>query len=242
MGPSSYNIQIGEKLQSLGELIETPQQEVLSKLEGLQDSLQTTKTDLTTQTDLIRAVQSELGRFKNLGAIVQAFNMVTDPSVAHGNPLHAGIESLESPLHCSRTINNQNPCHHRSSGLIHAVEWRSNKYHFPIGTLQVEHVESVDVDMSEGETASVQLVSYRSRKIRFIFEPPRWFSSLILRIDIAMQIAEHGCTPSVKWGSVANGRSLKPLLDELHQLSNLTLDRKLLAIAAIGELDHLFEV
>ncbi len=106
----------------------------------------------------------------------------------------------------------------------------------------MEHVESVDVDMSEGETASVQLVSYRSRKIRFIFEPPRWFSSLVMRIDIAMQVAEHGSTPHVKWGSVPNGRHLEPLLDELYRFSNLTLDRKLLAITGIGELDHLFEV
>ncbi len=221
-------------------MIETPQQEILSKLEGLQDALQITKTDLITQTDLIRAVQSEFGRFKNPGAIVPAFNMVTDPSVTHRKHFHAGIESLESPLHCSRFINNQS-CHHRSSGLVHAVEWHSNKYHVAIGTLQVEHFESVDVDMSEGEAASVQLVSYRSMKIRFIFEPPRWFSSLVMRIDIAMHIAEHGCTPSVKWGSVPNGTNLKPLLDELHQLSNLTLDRKFVAIAGIGELDHLFE-
>ena len=226
---------MGEKLQSFGQMIQTLRQDTVSKLEGLQDLQE------TTQTDLIQAFQSELGKFRNPGAIKQALNIVTDQSIAR-KPFQAGVKNPESPLHCFGIINNRNPCHHHSSGLVHAVEWHSHKYRFAIGTLHVEHVESVDVDMNEEEDTPVQLVSCRSKKIRFTFEPPPWFSSLIMKVDIAMQIARDGCSPSIKWGPVPNGRHLEPLVDELHQVSNLTLDRRLLAIAGIGELDHLFEV
>ena len=208
----------------------------MSKLEGLQDSLE------TTQTDLVQAVQSELGRFTNPRAIEQAFHMVADQATANKWPSLAGRKHTESPLHWSKITNSRKPCHQRSSGLVHAVEWHSHKYRFAIGTLQVERVESVDVEIDERKDASVQFVSCRSKKIRFVFEPPSWFSSLIMKIDIAMQIARHGSTPSIKWGPVPNGRHLEPLVDELHQVSNLTLDRRLLAIAGIGELDDLFEV
>ena len=208
----------------------------MSKLEGLKVSLE------ATQTDLVQAVHSELGRFKSSGAIQQAFHMWTDQSIARGRPSCARDKVSESPLHCPSITQSPSPCHQRSSGLVHAVEWHSHKYHFPIGILQVEHVEGVDVEINEGEDASVQLVPYRSKKIRFIFEPPRWFSSLIVKIDIAMQIAQHGCTPAITWGSVPNGRHLDPLVDELHEINNLTLDRKLLAIARIEDLDYLFEV
>ena len=233
---SSYTIQIGEKLQSFGPDMETFRQETLSKLEGLKVSVE------ATQTDLVRAFQSELGRLQYSGAIQQAFNMVTDQSIARGTPSCARDKVSESPLHCHSITQSRCPCLQRSSGLVHAVEWHSHKYRFPIGILQVEHVESFDVEIDKGEDASVRPVPYRSKKFRFIFQPPRWFSSLIMKIDIAMQIAHHGCTPSITWASVPNGRHLDPLVDELHEVSNLTLDRKLLAIARIGELDHLFEV
>lgn len=233
---STYTIQIGEELQSSGQMIDTLRQETLSKLEGLQDSLK------TTQTDLVQAVRSELGRFTNSGAIEQAFHRVTDRFIANRGSPPAGVKNHGSPLRYSQITNSRNPCHHRSSGVVHAVEWHSNKYRFAIGTLLVEHVESIDVDIDEGEDALVQLVSSRSKKIRFIFEPPPWFSSLIMKIDIAMQIGRHGRTPSITWGPVPNGKHLEPLVDELHQISNLTLDRRLLAIARIGELDYLFEV
>ena len=233
---SSYTIQIGEKLQSFGPDMETFRQESLAKLEGLKVSQE------ATQTDLVQAVQSELSRFKNSGAIQQAFHMTTDQSIACGTPSCSRDTVSESPLHCPSITQSCSPCLQRSSGLVHAVEWHSHKYRFPIGILQVEHVESVDVEIYEGEDTSVRLVPYRSKKVRFIFKPPRWFSSLIMKIDIAMQIAQHGCTPSITWGSVPIGRHLDPLVDELHEVSNLTLDRKLLAIARIGELDYLFEV
>ena len=233
---SSYTIQIGEKLQSFGPDMETFRRESLAKLEGLKVSLE------ATQTDLVQAVQSELGRFKNSGAIQQAFNIMTDQSIASERSAHASDINADAPLHSPRIIQVQRPCRQHFNGFVHAVEWHSQKYRFPIGTLQVEHVESVDVEIDESEDASVRLVPYRSKKVRFIFKPPRWFSSLIMKIDIAMQIAENGCTPSITWGSVPNGRHLDPLVDELHEVSNLTLDRKLLAIARIGELDYLFEV
>ena len=216
--------------------METIRQESLSKLEELKVSLE------ATQTELVQAVQSELGRFKDSGAIQQAFHIMTDQSIASEKPARASDINAESPLHSPRMTQTQRPYRQHSSGFVHAVEWHSNKYHFPIGTLQVEHVESVDVEIDEGEDISVRLVPYRSKKVRFIFKPPRWFSSLIVKIDIAMQLAQHGCTPSITWGSVSNGRHLDPLVDELHQVSNLTLDRKLLAIARIGELDYVFEV
>ena len=211
-------------------------QESLAKLERLKVSLE------ATQTDLIQAVQSELGRFKNSRAIQQAFNIVTDQSITSERFPRASNMNADSPLHSPRITQTQRPCRQHSSGFVHAVEWHSHKYHFPIGSLQVEHVESVDVEIDEGEDASVRLVPYRSKKVRFVFEPPHWFSSLIMRIDIAMQTAQHGCTPPITWGSVPNGRHLDPFVDELHQVSNLALDRKLLAIARIGELDYLFEV
>ena len=208
----------------------------MSKLEEMQDSLK------ATQTDLVQAVQSELARFTTSGAIEQAFNMITDPSDFRRKPSRAGVKNSAFPPLSSRITNSRNQCHHRSSGLVHAVEWHSHKYQFSIGTLQVEHVESVDVEMNEAEVGSVQLVSHRSKKIRFIFKPPPWFSSLIMKIDFAMQIGQHGSTPSITWGPVPKRRHLEPLVDELHQISNLTLDKKLRAIAGIGELDHLFEV
>ena len=217
-------------------MTETLQQETLSKLEGLQDSLE------TTQTDLVQAVQSELGKFTNPRAIEQAFHIIGDQSIMSRNPSRASVNNTESPLHCSEIINSQRPCHQRFSGLVHTVEWHSHKYRFAIGTLQVERLESVDVEIDEGGDASVQLKSCRSKKIRFTFEPPSWFSNLIMKIDFAMQTARHGCPPSITWGPVPSGRHLEPLVDELHQVSNLTLDRRLLAIAGIGELDHLFEV
>ena len=204
-------------------------------MEGLKVSLEATQT-------LVQAVQSELSRFRNSGAIQQAFHIVADQSIASERLTRVSNMNTDSPLHSSRIIQARRPCHQHSSGLVHAVEWHSQKYRFAIGTLQVEHVESVDVEVDEGEDASVQLVPHRSKRVRFIFEPPRWFSSLIVKIDIAMQIAQHGCTPFITCGSVSNGRHLDPLVDELHQVSNLTLDRKLLAIARIGELDYLFEV
>ena len=216
--------------------METFRQESLAKLEGLKVSLE------ATQTDLVQAVQSELGRFKNSGAIQQAFNMMTDQSIASGRSARTSDIKLDFPLHSPRIIQTQKSCRQHFSGLVHAVGGHSQKYRFPIGTLQVEHVESVDVEIDEGEDASVRLVPYRSKKVRFIFKPPLWFSSLIMKIDIAMQIAQHGSTPSITWGSVPNGRHLDPLIDELHEVSNLTLERKLLAIARIGELDYLFEV
>lgn len=85
-------------------------------------------------------------------------------------------------------------------------------------------------------------MSVEKDHLRFMFEPPPWSSSLIVEIDIAMQIAWHGCTPSITWGPVLDGRHLEPLVDELHQISNLALNRRLLAIAGVGEVDHLFEV
>ena len=217
-------------------MIETLRHDNLSKLDGLQDSQETTRTEL------VQAVQSELGRFTNSGAIEQAFHTVTDQSIASRRPFRAGVKNNDSPLRSSKINNSRNRCHHRSSGVVHAVEWHSHKYRFAIGALLVEHVESVDVDIDEGEDAQVQLVSSRSKKIRFIFEPPPWFSSLIMKIDIAMQISRHGCTPSIKWGPVPHGKHLEPLVDELNQISNLTLDRRLLAITRIGELDYLFDV
>lgn len=217
-------------------MIETLRQENLSKLDELQDSLETTRTDL------VQAVQSEVGRFANPIAIEQAFHMVTEQSIACRRPIWGGVGHDESPLRCHTINSSPKLCHHRSSGVVHAVEWHSHKYRFAIGTLLVEQVESVDVDIDEGEDAQVQLVSSRSKKIRFTFEPPPWFSSLIMKIDIAMRISRHGCTPSITWGPVPNGKHLEPLVDELNQIGNLTLDRKLLAIARLGELDYLFEV
>ena len=227
---------MGEEVHSFGQMIETLRHDNLSKLDGLQDSLETTRTDL------VQAVQSELGRFKNPGAIEQAFHIITDRSIATRKPFRADVKNNESPLRYSKINNSRNLCHHRSSGVVHAVEWHSHKYRFAIGTLLVEHVESVDVDIDKGEDAPVQLVSSRSKKIRFIFEPPPWFSSLIMKIDIAMQISRHGCTPSITWDPTHKGKHLESLVDELNHISNLTLDRRLLAIARIGELDHLFEV
>ena len=183
---SSYTIQIGDKLQSFGQTMEILRQENLSKLEGLQDSLE------TTQTDLVQAVQSELGRFRNPGAIEQAFHMITDQSKAFKGSSRTGSKNPGSSLHFSKTMNSRSPCYQRSSGLVHTVEWHSHKYRFAIGTLRVEHIESVDVEISEAEDAPVQLVSSRSKKTRFIFEPPPWFSSLFMKIDIAMQITRHG--------------------------------------------------
>ena len=218
-------------------MIDTSRQENLSKFEELQDSLQ------TTQTDLIQAVQSELGRFRNPGAIVQAFNMVTDIPVAHRRPSPLSVKDPEPSPCCLKTSCCQYPCRPHSGGLIYAVEWHSHKYRFAIGSLQVEHVESIDVETNYEDSTSVQLVSHRSKRIRFTFKPPNWFSSLIMKIDIAMQIAHHGSTPSITWGPVVpNKNHLDPLVDELYQISNLSLDRRLLAIAEIGELDYLFEV
>lgn len=216
-------------------MIDNSQQESLSKMEELQDSLQTTRTEL------VQAVQSELSRFSNPGAIAQAFNIVADCPVATRRSSPLSAEGPEFPLHCSRILPTRDPCPH-SSGLVYAVEWQSHKYRFALGNLQVEHVESIDVEVSEEEAASVQLVSYRSKRIRFTFKPPTWFSKLIMKIDIAMQISQHGCTPSITWGPVPNGKQLEPLVDELYQISNLKLDQRLLAIARIGELDYLFEL
>ena len=229
-------MQIGEKLESFGQMINISRQENLSKFEELQDSLQ------TTQTDLVQAVHSELGKFRNPGAIVHAFNMVTDIPIVHRRPSPLSVKDPEPSLCCPKTSRCQFPCRHHSGGLIHAVEWHSHKHCFAIGSLQVEHVKSIDVETDDGDAASVQLVSYRSKRIRFTFKPPTWFSSLIMKIDIAMQIAQHGNTPSITWGPVTNGKHLDPLVDHLYQVSNLSLDRRLLAIAGIGELDYLFEV
>lgn len=205
-------------------------------MKELQDSLQTTRTEL------VQAVQSELSRFSNPEAIAQAFNMVTDHSVAlTTKSFPQSVEHSDFPLHCSRTVPTLDPCRH-FGGLAYAVEWQSHKYRFAFGTLQVEHVESIDVEANEREATSVQLVSYRSKRIRFTFKPPTWFSNLIMKIDIAMQISRHGCTPSITWSPVPNERQLEPLIDELYQVSNLRLDQRLLAIARIGELDYLFEV
>ena len=219
-------------------MLETSRQEHLSKLTGLQDSLQ------ATQTDLVQAVQSELGRFKNPWAIEQAFNIVTDQPIVRKRHSRPSVENPELPLCCSKVIDSRNPWYRgsSSSGLVYAVEWHARKYHFAIGSLQVEHVESIDVEINEGEAAFAQLVSCRSKRIRFVFQPPPWFSSLIMKIDIAMQIARHGCTPSITWGPLPTGRRLEPLVDELHHISNLNLDRRLRAIAEIGELDYVFEV
>ena len=217
-------------------MIDTSRQENLSKFEELQDSLQ------TTQTDLVQAVQSELGRFRNPGAIVQAFNMVTDTPIARRTPPPLSMKDPEPSLSCPRTSRCRYSCSHHSGGLVYAVEWHSHKYCFAIGSLQVEHVESIDVETNDGDASSVQLVSCRSKRIRFTFKPPTWFSSLIMKIDIAMQIAQQGSTPSITWGPVAPRKHLDPLVDELYQISNLSLDRRLLAIAGIGELDYLFEV
>ena len=233
---SSYIIQIGEKLHSFRETSESLQQETLSKLNTLQESLE------TTQTDLIQAVQSELGRFTNPRAIQQAFHIFTDESTDYARPSRPGMRSPESPVQCSGIIDNRDTSRHPSSGLLHTVEWHSHKYRFVIGTLQIEHVESVDVEMKEGEHAFAQLVCYRSKRARFTFTPPSWFSSLIMKIDISMRIEREGRTPSINWSPISNGRRLEPLLEELHQISNLTLDKKLLAIAGIGELDYLFKV
>lgn len=57
-----------------------------------------------------------------------------------------------------------------------------------------------------------------------------------------MQIARHGCTPSIAWGPLPTGRRLEQLVDELHHISNLSLDPRLRAIEEIGELNYLFEV
>ena len=196
---SCYTIQIGGKAHSVGQMIERSRDDILSKVDGLQDSLRK-----TTRTELVQAVQSELGRFTNSGAIEQAFHMIKDQSIANRRPFPAGVINNELPLRYSKVNNGRNRCRHRSSGVVHAVEWHSHKYRFAIGTLLVEHVESVDVDIDEGEDAPVQLVSSRSKKTRFIFEPPPWFSSLIMKIDIAMQISRHGCTPSITWDPVPN--------------------------------------
>ena len=102
---------------------------------------------------------------------------------------------------------------------MYAVEWHSQQYRFAIGRLHVEHVESIDVDVNEGgegEAAAVQLVSCRSKRIRFIFQPPPWFSNLVMKVDFTMRIAQHGCIPSVAWGPVPNKMHLEPLVDELY--------------------------
>ena len=217
-------------------MIDTSRQENASKFEELQDSLQ------TTQTDLVQAVQSELGKFRNPGAIVQAFNMVTGIPVAHRRPSPPNVKDPEPSLCCPGATHSRYHCRHHFGGLVYAVEWHSHKYRFAIGSLQVEHVESIDVETNDGGGTSVQLVSCRSKRIRFTFKPPSWFSSLIVKIDIAMQIAQHGSTPSITWGPVPNGKHLDPLVDELYQFSNFSLDRRLFAIAGIDELDSLFEV
>lgn len=113
------------------------------------DSLQTTRTEL------VQAVQSELSRFSSPGAIAQPFNMITDHSVAitrKASPLR--VKNSEFPLYCSRTIPTRDPCRH-SGGLVYAVEWKLYKYRFALGTLQAEHVESIDVGVNEREDASV---------------------------------------------------------------------------------------
>ena len=62
-----------------------------------------------------------------------------------------------------------------------------------------------------------------------------------MKIDVAMHGIGNGSS-SITWIRLSHGTPLVPLLDELEQLSSLSLDRRLEAIVAIRELNDSFEV
>ena len=199
----------------------------------------------TSQAEITGAITSEFNKFRNAAAIGQAFDFVEQSQRTRRLPQLAEPRAPRGALTCSNVGQRRDSRQQCPNGFVHAVRWNLNKYSFIIGTLHVEHVESIDVVTDQVNTDdgfSFQDVSCRSKKIRFTFEPPPWLSSLIVKIDIAMQVSQPDFTPQIHWRCVPQGPHLVPLVDELHQVSSLSSDRKLMAIAMISELDAAFEV
>ena len=200
----------------------------------------------TSQAEIISAVVSEFSNFRSAAAIRQAFNFM-EQSLPTSRPLKSvETEVPRDPLltcsHIGQSRDSRHQCH---GGFVHAVRWNLNRYNFVIGTLHVDHVVSIDVETDQIKTDdgfSFHQMSCRSKNIRFTFAPPPWLSSLIVKIDIAMKISKPDFAPNINWRCVPQGSHLVPLVDELHQISSLTLDQKLMAIAMIDELDDVFEV
>ena len=198
------------------------------------------------QTEIIGAMMSEFSKFRSATAIGQTLDWMgqssQDRRLLQSTETKAPRDRL---LTCSNIGQIRDSRRQRHDEFIHAVSWNTNKYSFVIGTLHVEHVESIDVVTDQVNTDDgffFQNVSCRSKKIRFTFAPPLWLSSLIVKIDIAMKISQPDFTPNINLRCVPQGSHLVPLVDELHQISSLTPDRKLMAIATISELDAVFEV
>lgn len=162
-------IQHGRSIEALGQKVEDLRRENLANSEGMKDSLATTQTEIT------GAVRSELKSFRNARAIDQAFHMVADQSFRSRKSARAGIykpQHHDTLLSCSNISDAQDFYPQRRKEFLHAVEWSSKDYTFVIGTLRVEHVESIDVLVDNRQNNGnlwTQDVSCRSKKIRFIF-------------------------------------------------------------------------
>ena len=200
----------------------------------------------TSQAEIAAAIGSEFSKFRSAPAICQAFD-----SMEHSLPTRRLLESVETKtprdrlLTCSNIGQNRDSHHQCHGGFVHAVRWNLNKYSFVIGTLHVDHVESIDLETDQIDTDdgfAFQYVLRRSKKTRFTFTPPPWLSRLIVKIDIAMKISQPDFAPNINWRCVPQGSHLVPLVDELHQISSLAPDRRLMAIAQSSELNAVFEV
>ena len=230
-------MQMGNNIEDVSHQLEYIRQDQTQKWERVEDALQ------ISQAEIIQAVRSEISVFRNAAAIEQAFQYAARSRKARGRRRsNEGRKGNNVSITCPNIKSRCHPSYRNNGQFTHNVEWSSNNYGFVIGTLQVEHVESIEVPVDPADTDDGFYHLRRSKNIRFTFKPPLWLSNLIVKIDIAMQIAQHDSLPCMTWSSLPGSRHIEPLIEDLQQLNTLSLDRRLNAIVAIKELEDVFEV
>jgi hypothetical protein len=138
------------------------------------------------QSGILDLIRTELRSLRNAPAVDAAFGKLpqTAPTQSssgstsityfqQGTPQVSDIPSLEIQ---------------RSSQVDIAcnVSWRSMRYSFPTGYLQIDHTESL-VHSKDSIRARCLSKSEREKRWRFAFSPPEWFSKRIVQVELSQR-------------------------------------------------------
>jgi hypothetical protein len=194
--------------------------EPLARLSQVRDELRISREEVIT------AVKSEFGHLLSQDAIIQAVQRTLPPATSA-----AGLQALPVPFATSTVLNGAEGS---ITSISQPVYWSTREYSFPIGTLRIERAEGVEGHVYASTPATHHRESsslMQTRKVKFRFNPPSWFSDWVLEIGIINRWTQYNSFPQVSWCRVPSGTLTEISVREGTNLKELPLDLQLSLVA-----------
>jgi len=187
--------------------------------------------------EMITAVKSEFGRLLSQDAIAQALKRTLPPGTSapalHASPVPFPAQNELASVGRSITL------------VFQPVYWSIREYKFPIGTLRIEQAEGVEGRVYSSTPASYHQKSSslkQTRKVKFRFNPPPWFSNWVVEIGIINRWTGYNSFPQISWCRVPSGMLTDISVREDANLKELPLDLQLSLVAQSEAFQLMFEV